>query len=59
MSVSILVDRGQFIPNAGGQAAVGRAVMLEPFLLHIFFFSTILSTFQQSLPGITWYGIPK
>jgi hypothetical protein len=26
----------KFIPNAGGQAAVGRAVMLEPFLRHIF-----------------------
>jgi hypothetical protein len=25
-----------FIPNAGGQAAVGPAVMLEPFLQHIF-----------------------
>jgi len=26
----------KFIPNAGGQAAVGRAVMLEPFQRRIF-----------------------
>jgi hypothetical protein len=50
-----LQPRLKFIPKVGRHAAVGRAVILEPFRNNFFPFSTILGTFRQALSEITRY----